>query len=78
MEAEELPHCPQRDGEIRDGGILNREDGGFRAGEEELRRDLEEGGGYMEAAAVVEGPGGVEGEGMGGRKRVYGCGVFCR
>lgn len=77
MVAEELPHFPRRDGEIGEGGILDCEDGcGDVGGEEKIWRDLEKGGGYVKAAVEAEGPGGVEGEGVGGGEWVIGGGVF--
>lgn len=64
VEAEEAAHRGRREGEVGDGGVGDGEDGGLGAGEEEIRRDLEEGGGYVEAAAEAESGGGVEGEGV--------------
>lgn len=62
--AEEVAHRGWREGEVGEGGVLDGEEGGLRSGEEELRGDLEEGGGYVEAAAEAQGSGGVEGEGV--------------
>lgn len=76
MVADEAPHLPRRKGEVGNNGILDSENGGFRAGEKEVRRDLEQRGGYVEGAAEAEGPGGVECEAVGRREWNLGAGVL--
>lgn len=76
MVAEELPHFPRRDRKIGNSRILDGKNSRFRSGEKELRRDLEEGGDYMEAAAEAQCPGGVECQPVARWKWILGPGVL--
>nr|GMD08423.1 calcium-binding protein PBP1-like [Ipomoea batatas] len=59
---EKLLDGPGREGDVEERRVLDGEDCGVRRGEEEVRRDLEEGGEDGEAAAEAESAGGVDGE----------------